>query len=154
MANYTGTIGADNLTGTYAGDTFDLIQGGSDTAKGGLGGDTFFMGAFLDATDKLEGGGGNDIVYMDGDYSAGLLLGATTLTDIEGIYFMPGDDYTLALRDQNNTQAFAFGIYGQSLIAGDVLTFDGSREVNQPFAIYDGGGDDVLTGAGATTSST
>ena len=37
-------------------------------------------GAALTAADSFDGGTGNDTVYLKGDYSGGLVLGATTLS--------------------------------------------------------------------------
>ncbi|HEX4376807.1 MAG TPA: hypothetical protein VHZ99_06625, partial [Steroidobacteraceae bacterium] len=69
MANFIGTTGNDKFTGTDAADTFDLSQGGHDTAFGGGGNDVFTMGAQLDPLDKIDGGTGYDIVQLNGNYN-------------------------------------------------------------------------------------
>ena len=82
----TGGAGDDTLTGgDYAvGDSFYIVSGGTDTVYGGGGDDQTFMGANMTAADTIDGGAGTgDIVYLDGDYSAGLTFGATTMTNVD-----------------------------------------------------------------------
>ena len=72
--------------------TINPIKGGfgDDNLTGTSGNDIFWMGAALNAGDKLDGG---DQVDLNGDYSAGLVLAADTITDIEKIFLASGHSY-------------------------------------------------------------
>ena len=60
---------------------FNITAGtGAVNLTGGNGNDTFTMGANLTNADRINGGGGYDTLSLNGDYSAGLVLGATTVT--------------------------------------------------------------------------
>ena len=102
----TGGAGNDVLTGgNYTpggGDLFDLSLGGADTAYGGDGYDFFRMGGALTAADTIDGGASpavyTDIVFLDGDYSAGLTFSATTMTNVEALYLGFNSHLGLQLR--------------------------------------------------------
>jgi Ca2+-binding RTX toxin-like protein len=149
MASFTGTAGDDNITGSYTLDTFDLSQGGADSAKGRGGGDTFLLGATFGATDALDGGQGTDQLTLNGDYSAGLTVTTGMLLGFETLLLTPGHSYTFTLRDGVNSTFFGFGVYGYLLGAGDTLVFDGSEETSNSFYLYGGGGADRLAGGEA-----
>src|SRR5579862_8035554 len=98
MTAISGTSGNDNLGGTGGKDTFRVQQGGNDTVSGGDGSDTFFFGAAFDGNDAVDGGAGNkDTVILSGDYSAGITLGANTLTDVENLELQAGYSYKLVM---------------------------------------------------------
>lgn len=143
-----GTIGDDSLPGTAGADDFDLSQGGDDTADGAGGDDGFTLGAAFTAADRLTGGGGVDTLRLDGDYSAGVVIGATTLVGFEGIVLAAGHSYHLTLDDANATTADQswFDVAGYNLGAGDQLVFDGSAEDDTTLRLHGGAGNDVLTG--------
>lgn len=102
MATIIGTGGDDVLHGASGADVFDLSQGGEDSAAGKAGDDLFKMGAALDAGDHIVGDGGYDTVTLNGDYSAGLAIGAATLVDIEEIDLAAGHSYNITgLTDAN-----------------------------------------------------
>lgn len=146
MANFTGTSGNDDLTGTGVADTFDLTQGGKDKAAGGGGDDIFTMGATLGAGDRLNGGTGYDAVQLNGDYSAGLSL-AGLLINCEQINLAAGHSYTLAVDDTvNASDTDGLWVVGLLLGAADHLVFDGASETSQSFHLYGGAGDDTLAG--------
>jgi Ca2+-binding RTX toxin-like protein len=150
MTFYTGTAGNDSFTGSALSDSFDLSQGGNDTAKGGNGYDSFTLGAELTAADRINGGAGYDYLYLNGDYSGGLVLGATTVVNIEQLYLYAGHSYNITTDDNTNNLTGGMNIYGGSLGATDVLTFDGSAETASGYSVTGGAGDDVITtGAGA-----
>src|SRR6516225_9687322 len=96
-----GTAADDHLTGTSGNDEFDLWQGGNDTVDGGGGNDLFRMGAALNAGDKIDGGAGHDEMILNGDYSAGLVFNADTITNIEVLNLSGGHSYNLTLNDGN-----------------------------------------------------
>ncbi|HEX3675432.1 MAG TPA: calcium-binding protein, partial [Rhizomicrobium sp.] len=149
--NFTleGGAGNDVLTGGAGNDTFRLEHGGEDTANGGTGNDTFLMGAAFDAGDSINGGsylaGERDTVVLDGDYSAGVTMGAETVANIQELLFQAGHSYNLTT-DDNFSSGPTVVINGGRLGAGDTLTFDASSETGARFHVIGGAGDDVLTG--------
>ena len=146
MANFTGTAGDDDFTGTFTYDSFDLTQGGNDTAKGRSGNDSFYLGGAFNGGDRLDAGGGNDSATLAGDYSAGLTITAPMLTNFEYLYFTAGNNYDVSLKDGVHSATYNFTIYGLYLTSGDSLRFDGSEETSNGFSVYGGGGNDRLTG--------
>lgn len=152
--NFTGQSGDDNLTGTNSSDTFDLTQGGNDTASGLAGTDTFNFGGTLTATDHVDGGSGNDTVNLTGDYSAGLTLGATTLTSVETLSFGFNFSYDLTTNDANVAAGQTMTIAAASVNQGHSFTFNGAAETDGSFnvlanglgvyAITGGQGDDTI----------
>ncbi len=152
MAAFIGTAGDDNITGAFTYDSFDLTQGGNDTAKGKAGGDTFTMGAAFNGGDRLDGGLSYDTVYLAGDYSGGLVVTALMLANFEAMQMTAGNSYDITFKDGANSTLSSFLIYGLNLIGGNTLRFDGSQETTSGFQIYGGGGDDRLTGGEANDS--
>ena len=146
MTVIRGRSGDDNLSGTTGDDTFNLTRGGNDTVFGDAGNDTFWMGATLNAADRIDGGTGTDTVTLNGDYSAGLVFDADTIVSIEKLFLHNGHDYNLTMNDGNVAAGGRLTIGAASLGAGDTLTFDGSAELDGRFAIAAGAGDDVITG--------
>jgi Ca2+-binding RTX toxin-like protein len=92
---FKGGQGDDDIRGGAIAGTFDLSQGGNDTATGGAGNDLFTMGAALNAGDMLRGGGGNDRVVLNGNYTNAnaLTLTAGTLQHIATFEMTGGNDY-------------------------------------------------------------
>src|SRR5688572_2182252 len=128
MASYTGTSGDDSFTGTNENDFFDLSQGGSDTAVGRFASDFFQLGATLDRSDRLTGGGGTDVLALDGDYSAGLALDAFTVTAMEQIRCAAGYSYDLTLHDGTVAAGALMAVIAQGL-----LRIDASAETDGRF---------------------
>jgi Ca2+-binding RTX toxin-like protein len=106
---------------------------GTYTYIGGSGSDTFRMGGNLTAADHLNGGPGSDLVFLDGDYSAGLTLGAGTLRNIETLQFGKGYDYNLTTHDGNVGAGRTLVVDPTKIVAGDSVTFDGSAETHGTF---------------------
>jgi len=148
MAVFHGTKHDDtfNESSDTSDDTFDLYKGGSDTAIGGSGDDRFNMGGSLNAGDRLDGGDGRDVVFLRGDYSAGLTFDAQTIQNIEALRLGKGFDYDLTLADGNVAAGETLTINAAALGAGNHLTFDGSLESDGHFAVYGGAGNDTITG--------
>jgi hypothetical protein len=103
MAIFRGTKNDDffDQSSDTASDTFNLFKGGNDTVLAGSGNDLFKMGAALNAGDQLDGGAGRDVVLLHGNYSAGLVLDALTLQNIEVLRVGDGFDYNLTMADGN-----------------------------------------------------
>jgi Ca2+-binding RTX toxin-like protein len=145
----TGGAGDDTLTGGALRDIFSLVKGGNDVAHGGGGNDTFEMGATLTAQDQIDGGAGIDLVTLDGNYSAGLILGATTMTNVEILRFTFGHIYSITTNDANVAAGTTLTVDGSALVAKNPFTFNGAAESDGSFDIIGGAGDDVLTGGNA-----
>ncbi|HTQ15407.1 MAG TPA: bluetail domain-containing putative surface protein [Rhizomicrobium sp.] len=141
-----GTSGNDTLTGTSGDDTFDLRQGGDDTASGLAGHDLFLLGATFTAADRIDGGADRDTLRLVGDYSAGVTFGAATLVNVENIQLGAGFSYSLTTNDATVAAGAILTVDGSGLGAGDVLTFDGANESDGRFRILAGAGDDDITG--------
>jgi Ca2+-binding RTX toxin-like protein len=140
-----GGAGNDSISGGSAADT--LVSGaGNDTLAGGGSNDLFDMGADLNALDKIDGGTGNDTLALDGDYSAGVIFGATTAINVETFAFAAGNDYKLTLNAATNATTLA--IDGSALGAGDTLTVDASAEPTSGFNFIGGAGADKFVGGG------
>ncbi|HEX3675679.1 MAG TPA: calcium-binding protein [Rhizomicrobium sp.] len=140
-----GGAGNDTLTGGAQADTFNLLTGGNDKVHGGGGDDTIAMGATLTAADCLDGGAGNDTVTLNGDYSAGVVFGATTLTNVETLSLAAGHSYNLTTNDANVAAGATLTVDGSALGASDSLVFNGAAETDGKFAITGGAGDDFIT---------
>src|SRR6185503_15222829 len=141
-----GTAGDDNLTGTSGNDNILDFQGGDDTVQAGDGNDVIRMGATLNAADKIDGGTGRDTVGLNGDYSAGVVFNADTMTNVEVLSLAGGHSYNLTLNDGNVAAGAGLLVKAGSLGAGDSLVFDGSAETDGHFAVVGGAGDDTITG--------
>jgi Ca2+-binding RTX toxin-like protein len=139
-----------------------LQQGGNDIAVGLGGGDAFYFGAALTAADQVNGGGGKDILAIQGNYSAGLTLGAANLVGVESLAVLSHSDnrfgggsanpysYNLTTVEANVAAGQQLIVNAANLEAGENLTFNGSAETDGTFFIYGGKGIDTLTGgAGA-----
>ena len=100
--NFHGTSGDDDFTGTAHSDVFLLQQGGNDTVAGLADDDFFRFGATFTADDRVDGGdnttappGGDgyfhgDVVYLNGDYSGGVVFGPTTMQNVEHLVLLGG----------------------------------------------------------------
>ena len=77
------TSDIDFSTGNFS--LLDNSTAGDDTINAGLGDDFVHVGGNLQATDSINGAGGSDYLVLGGDYSAGLTLGASTVTNFETI---------------------------------------------------------------------
>ena len=141
-----GTSGNDIRNGTGGNDVFRLWQGGDDTAHGFHGRDIFRLRDALDSGDSLDGGSGWDKVVLSGDYSAGLVFGASTIANIEALRLGGAFDYNLTLDDGNVAAHGHLAIHAESLGSGHQLTFDGSAETNGYLKIFGSAGDDDVTG--------
>jgi Ca2+-binding RTX toxin-like protein len=149
MADFIGTSGDDNLTGTGDDDNFDLTQGGDDTAEGLDGDDRFLMGAALGALDNIDGGSGNDEIVLEGNYLP-LVFGATTMTGVERLTLTGAFDYDLIAHNAM-VAADARLIVDASAVTGGAAAnpnfrFDGTDEKDGRFKFIGSAGRDYLFG--------
>ena len=142
-----GGAGNDILIGGSGQDA--LVAGsGNDTLKGDEGNDDFDLGANLNAADKIDGGVGTDELTLSGDYSAGVVFGATTVVNIESIIVQDGGSYNLKLA--NITNALELAVDGTALTGSNALILDGSLETANSLIATGGAGNDALIGGGGT----
>jgi hypothetical protein len=147
---------SESLVGTPQADSFDLSQGGDDNVKGLAGNDIFYFGKAFTGADTVDGDEGRDAVVLQGNYT--LTLSATNITEIESISLKSGSVteygdtadnryiYNLATVDANVAAGQQLIVNGQSLLAGENFTFDGSDESDGRFVIFGGHGIDHFTG--------
>ncbi|WP_395015569.1 beta strand repeat-containing protein [Dongia sp.] len=146
-----GNAGDDTLTGNNGDDTL-LAGTGTDILAGGNGNDVLDLGAGLDAADKIDGGANADTLRLDGDYGAGVVFNATTVTNVETFLLAAGHDYNLKLTDANNTAGLT--VNASALAAGNRLMFDGGAETASLLNATGGAGDDVLIGGSGNDTLT
>lgn len=158
---YDGTAGHDVIIGTDGDDGFDMGQGGDDFVAGKGGQDIFLYEDAFTAADSINGGadagGGFDLIlrdalYLDGDYSAGVVFGAGTVTNVENIYLMPGHSYSLTLNDNTIKTDAIMAIRASTLGAGEDTVIDNSAATadGSNLLFYAGAGKDKFTGGGST----
>lgn len=146
--DYTGTTGNDTVS--FAGNTsdkiLDLSQGGNDTATGGDGDDRFLLAASFTASEKINGGAGADTLNLHGDYSGGVTLGSTTLTNVEWIVLDAGNSYKLITNDATISAGATLTIDALALASVNSATINGAAEKNGNFSFLGGAGNDAFTG--------
>jgi len=146
---------ANDAVGKYvvdagAGLTSIFMNGNADTIHGGSGGlDVIFDSETpLIKADHIDGGnsGGNNNLYLTGDYSAGFTFGASTLQNFQNIELHDGFNYKLATVDATVAPGQTMTVDASSLSAAYSLDFNGSKETDGNFILNGGAGNDVLTG--------
>jgi Ca2+-binding RTX toxin-like protein len=101
--------------------------------------------------DRIDGGAGNDVLWLVGDYSS-LAFQATTVTGIEKLLFGAGHDYGLTLADANVAAGQQLIVNAGNLDVLDSFTFDGSAETNGTFRVV--GGDAAISVTGGNGADT
>ena len=146
------TSGNDWLSGTSGDDVLDLALGGDDIAKGRDGDDAFYCGAELNAGDVIRGGSGYDVAVLEGDYSAGLVVDAAMLKNVEELRFLGGFDYALTA-DFAPAHGYLYGFRPATIVldatglgAGDSLAFDASAVREGAIELRAGAGGVDVTG--------
>jgi len=136
---------------------------GTDTITGGQRDDGFYFGTGrFNAGDRVDGQGGSDQLGLQGDYAGAnaLTLGANQLAGIEFIVLLSASDarfdgalavqnfsYTLTTHDNNVAAGQSMVISATALRAAEILTFDGSAELDGSFRIFSGAGADTIIGS-------
>jgi Ca2+-binding RTX toxin-like protein len=111
----------------------------------------FRFGAGLNATDTLNGGAsGASTLDLNGDYSAGLTLSGSHITNIPRISVEAGHNYNLTW---TGAAPATFTVDGSALGASNTLAFNISGATGITAATLIGGaGNDTLTGGSAPTN--
>jgi len=145
---FAGTAGNDVLDKSALAQnlSFDLSQGGDDSAIGGSGNDSFVLGAAFTAADSINGGAGTDSVSLSGSYSATTTFGAATLTNIETLIFGAGGSYSIIVNDATVAAGANLTVDATALASVNVATVNGSLETNGSFTFLGGAGADYFTG--------
>ncbi|HYG48352.1 MAG TPA: calcium-binding protein, partial [Allosphingosinicella sp.] len=177
LASYTLAGNIENLTGTAAtaqnlrgnsldnvvhggsaGDTIRLLDGGADKAFGNGGNDFLYFGAALTSADEADGGAGTDTLVLQGDYSAGLTLGANALAGIETLQLLTrtntvyggsgltANNYAITTVEAAVAAGMLFVVDAALLSTSESLVFNGAAEHDGRFQISAGAGADTLTG--------
>lgn len=118
---------------------------GSDAFTGTAGNDTFDFGSGFSAGDKVNGGGGSDVLLLDGSVGT-VNFSATTMTNVETVRFGAGHSYSLTLNDANVASGATLTVDGAGLGTADSLTFRGNAELDAAFNMTGGAGNDTLVG--------
>ena len=157
FSNIEGVIGSDHddiLVGNgsanqlFGGNGNDTISAdcGNDTVSGGAGDDQIDVGHDFTAMDRIDGGDGNDTLLLDGNYAAGVVLGATTLVNVENILLAAGNSYKFTLSNATNSDTLL--IDGSALGAGETLYVNGAAETSNAVTLIGGAANDTLIGGG------
>jgi Ca2+-binding RTX toxin-like protein len=143
-----GGAGNDVFTGGAGSDFFDISLGGNDTVNGANGDDTIDAGAALTAADRVDGGTGNDALYLWGDYSGGLVFGPTTLVNVETIFLQAGTSYNLTMNDATLAAGRTLEINGTALETGNNMNVNASAETGTTsiYRFIGGDGNDTFVG--------
>ena len=149
----TGTDGPDRIQGSNDNDTLSGGSGndtfypfeGNDVISGGAGDDAIYAFGNLTAADTIDGGTGNDTLYLDGDYSAGLALAPTTVTNIETIKLAAGyTNYKLTTSNATVAAGQTLTVDASALDASTAFYFNGSGEKDGSFVLTGGAGADTF----------
>jgi len=147
-----GDSGNNVITGTPHFDYFDFSQGGDDSGFGLGGNDAFFFGGAYNSADKVDGGAGNDVVGLQGNYTGGnavTILGGN-MVNVETLNLMSSTGgpvgYDVTWQDGNLANGQRMTVYAGNLKSGENDTFNGSAETHGYFIMYGGAGDDHFTG--------
>ncbi len=154
-AVFTGDAGNNTINGTSSDDFFNMNDGGNDTVNGLGGNDVITFGGSFTAADTVNGGTGTDSVILSGDYSAGVTLASNTISSIEEIDLLNGNNYKLTTNDGNVAAGLSLFISAGGLDAAHTLNFNGAAESNGLLSVTSGAGSDALVfDGGGNTANT
>jgi Ca2+-binding RTX toxin-like protein len=152
----TDGAGDDKLTTGAGNDSISLWSGGIDKVTAGAGLDTIrIQSDFLDLvgrlekSDRIDGGVDADRLFLDGDYSTGVILGQKTLLGIERISLATltaAHEYRLTFADGNVAAATSLLVDTPNPNLVTFMKLDGSAETDGVFEFIAGNGNDVLIG--------
>lgn len=149
MATLTGSSGNDHILGTTEADTIYAGSGGTDKIFAGDGADRIDMWSGLSADDRIDGGAGDDLVILTGDYST-VYLQDKTLQNVERLQFTAGGSYGLVMADGNVAAGREMIVDSSYLHADDQISFNGWSERDGHFRFLIGNALSTLTGGNAS----
>ncbi len=159
-----GDAGANTITDLTGINQFRVQQGGNDSVIGQGGDDFIYFGGAFTSGDSVNGGIGTDRVLLQGNYSGGVTLGATSAVDVEIFELLAGNnttygdpgtnfyDYSLTFPDAALAAGQTMSIVASSLRVGEDLTLNGSAQTDSAFIIISGSGNDVIAGGALSDS--
>ncbi|MES2298714.1 MAG: cadherin domain-containing protein [Pseudomonadota bacterium] len=140
-------VAAEQFVLTNGKDNFDLAHSGHGALQALGGDDTINAGAALKASDALDGGAGFDVLKLAGNYAAGLVFGAATVSNIEQIVLARGNSYTLTTAAATVAAGAAMTIDGANLSAYESMRVNaGAGVAGSVYKLMGGAGNDVLAG--------
>lgn len=152
-STFHGTSGNDTKTGTSAGDTFYMQQGGADKVFGEGGEDQIHFGNTFNANDFVNGGAGSDTLYLSGaSYSGGLTITSSMLKSVDYISLADNHSYHFVITDSviasgSWNSGVNMWIDAGALSSGHSLYVDASSEASaHVIAMSGGAGNDTLIG--------
>lgn len=141
------TGSGNDTINTGDGINFILPGAGRDTILCGNDDDRInFSTGGLSRNDRIDGGDTlNNIVQLDGNYSRGVTLSATTLTNIQEFQVMAGHDYVIDFGKTHIDDNGGLLIEARGLTAGGTIKADISRVTGGAINFEGGPGNDSLT---------
>lgn len=147
---FHGSAGDDIKNGTNDDDTFNFGQGGNDTLDGRSGNDTFNLGATFTLNDTINGGRGDDVIVLQGDYappSQDFHITAAMLQSVETVRLLPGFDYKVVTEDGAVEKNATLIIDGSALHSDDRILFTANLDSDSFFILKGGASGDGLSGS-------
>jgi Ca2+-binding RTX toxin-like protein len=165
-SNSAGSGNGDVFLGAAGNDIFNMANSGPGSrVYGGDGSDTFNFGAKFQPADVVDGGGGTDILSLNGGNTAvyhqptfapsgppgvqayGLQLGASSLVNVEKINLAAGSSYGLIFNNANVAHGAVLTISAAALAAANSIYINGAQLVGGgALNVTGGAGNDTLIG--------
>lgn len=146
---FVGGTGVDTVTGNNNGDLMDGSFGGVDNFTGGTANDGFYFGAAYLADIVNGGAGSNNQLGLKGDYSGGLTLSGTQITNIQVVALQAGFNYSITTDNALAPTGTTFTFWSVQMTAGQTATINGVAETDAFYKFYLGQGNDTVTGGSA-----
>jgi Ca2+-binding RTX toxin-like protein len=128
-------------------DTIDLF-GGVNIVNAGDGNDSLEIFAPISSTSRFDGGAGNNTIYLNGDFSAGQVVGHGWGTNITDFGVTAGNDYKLTFQDGLIAAGHTLSFFGNELSAANHVSFNASHLTAGDIILQGGDGNDTLIGGG------
>jgi len=124
-----------------------IVEAASGTVSltGGSGNDIFQFDSGFNASDTVNGSGGNNTFILDGDYASGVVFGPSTMTNIQTLVLDAGFNYDLTLNATSDPNGATLTVNAASVGAGNSVRVDASAE-NGTLIFQLGKGSDTLIG--------
>jgi hypothetical protein len=112
------------------------------------------MANTLTASDVVDGGTGNDMLILSGNYFSAVTFVATSLFNLETVKLTGGgnDKYNFTTDDTNVAAGATMTIDGSTLVSTDQFIWNGSAETDGSFSFIAGKGVATLTGGAQADS--